>query len=84
MREDPSVLQTLEDALKDRKSRNYGAALKVMIAYDEDKPAEKHRHEVQPGTGVLMVPAPSDPATWEASATAHQAALTTAALSSAS
>lgn len=39
LRNDPDVQEALERTLKDNKSRHYAAALKVLVDYDEELPA---------------------------------------------
>lgn len=41
LRQDPDFQDALEKAAKDPTGRGFGAALKVVTDYDDDKPAEK-------------------------------------------
>lgn len=43
LRDDPQVQQAVEQAAHDPTSRNFKAALDVIVRYDEDKPAEEMR-----------------------------------------
>lgn len=43
LRDDPQVQQALESAARNAESRNFKAALDVIVRYDEDKPAEEIR-----------------------------------------
>src|SRR3990167_2791446 len=41
LRRDPSAQQALETAARDPKSKNFQAAWRVLVEYDEDKPAKR-------------------------------------------
>ena len=43
LRDDPKVQQAVELAAQDASSKNFKAALDVIVRYDEDKPAEEIR-----------------------------------------
>ncbi len=44
LREDPMVQAALEQAARDSESRNFRAALDVIVKYDPDRPSEKLEH----------------------------------------
>lgn len=43
LRSDPAVQAALRAALLDHTSRGFGVALRILAAYDEDKPAQKQQ-----------------------------------------
>jgi hypothetical protein len=47
MRQEPGVQDELERALKDRESKGFASALKVLVEYDTDKPVQRLKLSVE-------------------------------------